>query len=92
MKSHIHILPILFLVLLCVIMISGCSSNTSSSTVTIVPTITPQTGANPAFGTFYRKSDVECGCDPYRNTGPNVYQPNIPTDNDLSCGLAGSRG
>ncbi|MFZ1896639.1 hypothetical protein [Methanoregula sp.] len=48
MKSHIHILPILFLVLLCVIMISGCSSNTSSSTVTIVPTITPQTGANPA--------------------------------------------
>jgi len=48
MKHHILIIPILFLGLLFVILTSGCTSNTNSSAVTIMPTITPQTGANPA--------------------------------------------
>jgi hypothetical protein len=39
MKSPVFILPIPFLVLLCVIMISGCISNTSSSAVTVAPTV-----------------------------------------------------
>jgi hypothetical protein len=57
MKKHILIAPVLFLVLVCVIMISGCTSNTGNSVVTTVPTTLPAgtpatTSAGPQYLTY----------------------------------------
>ena len=47
MKSPVFTVPVLFLVLLCVIMISGCTSDTGSSAVTTVPTTLPPASEAP---------------------------------------------